>query len=50
MTNSDLYPFVLAHTWGKTERKSKQGKPSVELFYTILVHILVAWNNVAGKI
>lgn len=27
MPNSDVYPFVLTHTWGKTERKSKQGKP-----------------------
>lgn len=35
MKNSDIYPFVLAHTWGKTERKSKQGKPLAELFYTI---------------
>lgn len=25
--NSDVYPFVLTHSWGKTERKSKQGKP-----------------------
>lgn len=36
MPNSDVYPFVLAHTWGRTERKSKQGKPWVEFFYTIL--------------
>lgn len=35
MPNS-YYSFVLAHTWGKTERKSKQGKPLVEFFYTIL--------------
>lgn len=25
--NSDVYPFVLTHRWGKSERKSKQGKP-----------------------
>lgn len=49
MLNSGVYPFVLTHTWGKTEMKTREAL-ELSSFTSFFVHIFVEWNNVAGRL